>query len=270
MRCFLSRQVLPAVWARGSLVGGREATHASTSPNWRGHTTPHHAGAGRAPEADGERATHLSSARPSPPSSLSPSPLLSSQNKSSETRARAPRAGGTSPPPAADLAPSPGFDARSAPAVRRSPPPSRCVSRPSSLSLRARRMQRGKIPVFLLLLLLLLWFLLRSHLIYAMPLPTCRSRKENSPSLSLFPAVICVSIHVSDDGMGSRPAGRSRFGAPALGGDVTGDSGRLECGLELMHFATSNLTFLPSLLRLLEGRISIDSTCLFSWPQCST
>nr|ACL52936.1 unknown [Zea mays] len=42
MRCFLSRQVLPAVWARGSLVGGREATHASTSPNWRGHTTPHH------------------------------------------------------------------------------------------------------------------------------------------------------------------------------------------------------------------------------------
>lgn len=148
MRCFLSRQVLPAVWARGSLVGGREATHASTSPNWRGHTTPHHAGAGRAPEADGERATHLSSARPSPPSSLSPSPLLSSQNKSSETRARAPRAGGTSPPPAADLAPSPGFDARSAPAVRRSPPPSRCVSRPSSLSLRAHRMQRGKIPVF--------------------------------------------------------------------------------------------------------------------------
>lgn len=124
--------------------------------------------------------------------------------------------------------------------------------------------------LFFLLLLLLLWFLSRSHLIYAMPLPTCRSRKENSPSLSLFPAVICVSIHVSDDGMGSRPAGRSRFGAPALGGDVTGDSGRLECGLELMHFATSNLTFLPSLLRLLEGRISIDSTCLFSWPQCST
>lgn len=39
--------------------------------------------------------------------------------------------------------------------------------------------------LFFLLLLLLLWFLSRSHLIYAMPLPTCRSRKENSLSLSL-------------------------------------------------------------------------------------
>jgi hypothetical protein len=193
MRCFLSRQVLPAAWARGSLVGGREATHASTSPNWRGHTTPHHAGAGRAPEADGERATHLSSARPSPPSSLSPSPLLSSPPKTrAARRARArhelvePR---RLPRQISRRALVSTRDPRPPSAARRlrpgaspSSPPSPALL-PSACALVECSVGRS---LFFLLLLLLLWFLSRSHLIYAMPLPTCRSRKENSLSLSLL------------------------------------------------------------------------------------
>lgn len=99
--------------------GGREPTHAPTSPQLaRPH---HHAHAATRTRRRGE-ATPLSPVL-SLPSGLPLHlgfPLLPKQGAVTAC-ARATKAGGTSPPPAADLAPSPGFDARSAPAFRRPP-----------------------------------------------------------------------------------------------------------------------------------------------------